>query len=144
MFGLHQTQEQQLSETNLCQKWVNTLSSWTIKLVAFPSHCSVTFPSSHGLLGTFSSVIASVSRSHTHTVCDVRPLCSNSPCVINPCNYIVVFFPKALIKLCNVLDLPTLRMRLPKRKVKAFPFILNVTIFKPASNAASVLRVCLW
>jgi len=55
-------------------------------------------------------------RTHTHTVCDVHPLCSNSPCVINPCNYIVVFFPKALIKLCNVLYLPTLRKRLRQEK----------------------------
>lgn len=84
------------------------------------SPCSVAFPSSHGVLATFNRVIASVSllhthiQAHTHTVCDVCPLCSNSPCVINPCNYIVVFFPKALIKLCNVLDLPTLRKRLRK------------------------------
>lgn len=99
---------------------VSSSLNYCVSWLAAP--CSVAFPFSHGVLATFSSVIASFSLSHIyelthiHTVCDRRPLCSNSPCVINPCNYIVVFFPKALIKLCNVLDLPTLRKRLRKEK----------------------------
>lgn len=110
--GLHQTPSTTVERDKLVSKFVYESTHFPLEP---SSHRSVASPS--WVLGTFSSAIASVSLSHTHTVCDVRPLCSNSPCVINPCNYIVVFFPKALIKLCNVLDLPTLRKR--KKKSQA-------------------------